>query len=83
MIEGFENLAETLSIFVTLVSVHLPSGGLPGHRSCAQNHRLAIHDEQGPQTVWRRDLRRIARQWRDCAVSGHSRIPTGRTGWRP
>ena len=33
MIEGFENLAETLSIFVTLVSIHLPSGGLPGHRS--------------------------------------------------
>jgi hypothetical protein len=31
MIEGFENLADTLSIFVTLVSIHLLSGGLPGH----------------------------------------------------
>jgi len=33
MLEGFENLAETLAIFVTLVSIHLPSGGLPGRRS--------------------------------------------------
>ena len=33
MIEGFENFAETLSIFVTPSPSTLPSGGLPGHRS--------------------------------------------------
>jgi len=31
--KDFENLAETLATFVTLASIHLPSGGLTGSRS--------------------------------------------------
>jgi hypothetical protein len=52
MLEGFENLAETLAIFVTLLSIHLPSGGLHGIGREVKNHRFAIHDEQGRQIGW-------------------------------
>jgi hypothetical protein len=51
-LEAFENLAETLAIFVTLLSIHLPSGGLHGIGREVKNHRFAIHDEQGRQIGW-------------------------------
>jgi hypothetical protein len=32
MLEGFDDITETLASLVTLVSLHLPPSGLPWHR---------------------------------------------------
>jgi hypothetical protein len=71
--KDFENLAETLATFVTLVSIQLALRRLARAWFVnSTNRRLAMHDNDGRQIGSRRDLRRGVRQRRGCAESCHS-----------